>query len=120
MAWAKSLPTVIRLYICAVAWAIRNPAYGYDNWAGVTIKQPYQLTIEGNEQANISRDEDGTVHCTEGTYRKTLVNGDGKEYFEFCKVWHGEKTCNRMQFGWHLHTPEAGGRRNLKFTFNRW
>jgi hypothetical protein len=86
----------------------------------MTYIQPFQLTIKGNENANISRDEAGWVDCVEGKYKKILINGDGKKYFEYCWVWKSARHCNRIQFGWHLHTIEAGGRRHLKLTFNRW
>lgn len=121
MAWANWMPNVMFLYVSAVCWMCRNAGYGYDHWAGVTIKQPYEYEAWGNENANIWRDELMFVRGTEGAYRRKLINGDGKQYFEYCRVWKNEAGIWwRIQFGWHLHTIEAGHTANLKLTFNRW
>lgn len=126
MAWANWMPNVMFLYVSAVCWMCRNAGYGYDHWAGVTIKEGYTLVEDEDCSANISRDENMNVTGTEGTYHRKLINGDGKEYFEYCTVFHrGDIFCRgdiwyRIQFGWHLHTIEAGRTANLKLTFNRW
>lgn len=120
MAWADWLPYPLFLYISAVCWVCRNSGYGYDNWAGCTIKQPYDYEAWGNENANIWRDDLMFVRGVAGKYTRLLTNGDGKKYFEKCWVWESDGIWFRVQFGWHLHTIEAGRVANLKLTFNRW
>lgn len=124
MAWANWMPNVLFLYVSAVCWMCRNSGYGYDHAMGCTIKQPYEYEAWGNENANIWRDKLMFVHGTEGTYRRKLINGDGKNYFEWCKVWtNSAGIWYRIQFGWHLHSilpAKIGKTRNLKLTINRW
>lgn len=127
MAWANWMLNWMFLYISAIFWACRNPGYGYDHWAGVTVKEGFTLVEDEDCTANISRDENMQVTGTEGTYKRKLINGDGKEYFEYCKVWvsptgigHKVHVWFRVHLGWHLHTIDTGVTRNLKLTFNRW
>lgn len=120
MAWANWMPNVMFLYVSAVCFMCRNAGYGYDNWAGVTVQEGYTLIEDEDCTANVSRDEHMLVWGTEGTYHRKLINGDGKEYFEYCTVWNSGKIWFRVHLGWHLHTIDTGVTRNLKLTFNRW
>lgn len=120
MAWANWMPNVMFLYVASVCFMCRNAGYGYDHWAGVTVKEGFTLIEDEDCSANISRDEHRIVWGTEGTYHRKLINGDWKEYFEYCTVFRRGDIWYRFQFGWHLHTIDTGVTRNLKCTFNRW
>lgn len=122
MAWTDRLPTALALHIRAMFWALRNPAYGYDDWAGVTVLDGFQYSHKGREDVNIGRDVQGMVHLTEGTLTRSLVNGDGNRYFEYTKLYRwNAKRAWRITFGWHLH-PElkVGAKRLLRVTINPW
>ena len=121
----NQMPTVsnktwLGRYRLARAWTRRNPAYFCDFFFGITYKEGFEYTEEGQTDANIGRHHDGTVYGVAGSYSRHLINGDGKHYFERCWVWNSGKIWNRIQLGWHLHTPAVGQRRHLKLTTNRW
>lgn len=107
-------------YLLCRAWIRRNPAYWCDNFFGVTYKEGFEYTEEGQTDANIGRTELGVVYGIEGSYQRYMTNGDGRNYFEYCKVWRMNGLWHRVQFGWHLHNPMVGQTRHLKFTFNVW
>ena len=110
-----------RVRLCA-HWTRRNPAYWCDYMLGFTLIEGFKYTEEGQVEANIGRHSDGTVYGTEGEYHKTLINGDGRKYFEHCRVWF-DGTWHRRQQGWALHTlrlDTLGTRRHLKLTINNW
>lgn len=119
MAWASWMPNVMFLYVSAMCWMCRNTGYGYDNWAGVTVKEGFTLVEDEDCTATISRDDHGIVWGKEGTYHRKLIN-DGKEYFEYCKVWKSGAIWYRIQFGWNLSPVIIGRTLLLKFTVNRW
>jgi len=110
-------------YVLCRAWIRRNPAYWCDYMLGLTLIEGYKYTEEGDTEANIGRYSTGEVYGHAGSYTKHLINGDGKEYFEHCRVWFDGKLWQRRQYGWHLHTirlDTLGSRRHLKLTINRW
>lgn len=115
----REMVGVTSLYKLCLYWLWRNPAQGYDAWAGLTVEYPYIYSESGNTMANINRDANGWVNGVEGTYKRFLIMGK-KDYFEYCKVWCSGTHWYRIQFGWHLHTIAVGETRRLTLTFNRW
>lgn len=107
-------------YLLCRAWVRRNPGYWLDHALGITVKDGYYAWHEGNLLTNIGRTESGLVYGAEGSYWRYLTNGDGRNYFEYCKVWRMNGLWHRVQFGWHLHTLAVGQTRHLKLTVSRW
>lgn len=123
--WTKSLPRWLGQYVLGIGWAIRNPGYGYDHWAGVEIQICFEYSSSGDESVNIGRTPDGVCHVTEGVVKRHLFNGDGKEYFQYTRLqrwWFYPDRAWRISFGWCLYAEgmKVVQRRNLAFTINPW
>ena len=104
MAYCMDWPLWIRNYWLALNWGMRNPAYGFANLAGFDLYNPIQVSFKG--ESNIDVGWDGAVI---GTSLTTLINGDGKKYFEYRKIfrWNSSYVCF-IQLGWSLSSLEAG------------
>lgn len=122
MSWAHWMPDWLFLYAAGVMWQLRNPGYGYDAWAAVTVTAGFKYSSKGREDTNIGRDAQGDVHLVEGKLTRHLVNGDGREYFEHTWLYKwNSKRAWRITLGWHLHPPiEVGAKRLLRVTVNPW
>lgn len=130
MAWAKWLSEPLFLYVCGIFWGIRNPAYGYDTWAGVTVKEGFTLiqpehNLEwiGDELHGIGQYR-ATVRFAEGTSVRKLLQ-DGNTYFELWWVRRWGNHFSRIRLGWFLDSTEryplkVGDRRNLQATISPW
>lgn len=115
MAWTNKLPRWLGNYICGIAWAIRNPAYGFADMAGFIIDNPYGYkTTRENSQPEIDVGEGSAV---EGCVYRTIYNGDGLKYFEYRKVkkWFFGDVYFFVQLGWSIPTVVYinGERRHL-------
>lgn len=113
MSWTKSD------YLYAVFWAIRNPGYGYDAWAGFIISPDCGYSSAGNENICVDRQYDGSYKVIEGSIYRKLTQ-DGKTYFQwrYIKKWSAHRAM-RLSFGWVLHQPLVPWtRRNLEFTIS--
>jgi hypothetical protein len=127
MGWAAWMTPPLFAYVCAVAWQLRNPAYGYDTWAGLAIdtrELVYEFLVIGNDDVNIGY-ANGVATVTAGTLERYLMNGDGKHYFEFTWLyrWPIVPRAWRITIGWHLHQladAKNGSTRNLKLTVQPW
>jgi hypothetical protein len=100
MAWTKGLPLWLQNYICGMAGAIRNPAYGFADMAGVVFDKPSCFTTTAQPG---KPDIDVGDHSTFGEVYRTVFNGDGKEYFEFrlAGKWSASLAWY-IQLGWSL------------------
>lgn len=113
MSWTKSE------YLYAVFWFWRNPAYGYDHWAGFTISPDYGYSSTGNELVEIHREYDGSYKVIEGSVYRKLIQ-DGKTYYQWrwVKKWSAHHAI-RLSFGWVLYQPLVPWtRRSLEFSIN--
>ena len=113
MAWTKSK------YLYAVFWAMRNPGYGYDHWAGADITSPTYYAIDGNDYVCIDKVPGEPTRLIEGYVSRRVTTG-GKKYFQFRLIKRWSKTrVMRLSFGWDLHSPmRQGTKRNLEFTIS--
>jgi len=104
MSWTTSR------YLWGMFWIARNPAYGYDSWAGFDVSP--DMIYMTSKLAGLEWDNTATVFRT-GTMLQTF----GK-YFEWSAVWRWSATrYGRVAFGWHLNPPFViGERRGLRLT----
>jgi hypothetical protein len=106
MAYTKNWPFWIRQYWLALNWGMRNPAYGFANLASFTIKECFTFTTTCKELPDIDLGEGGAVI---GEVTRSIVNGDGKKYFEYRSIKMYSKTnCYYIQVGWSI--PFDGGK----------
>jgi len=111
MAFTHKLPVWLSRYIRGIAWAIRNPAYGFADTAGVVLKNAHDKVLVGPEMVDIGRDEITGLPITYfGKSIRTLTNGDGNKYFEYR---HAGKWNNKLawfiQLGWSLSNDTEDG-----------
>jgi hypothetical protein len=104
-AWAMKYPLWLRNYMLCYLWScLRNPAYGFADMAGFNLYSPTQVSFKGESSVDI-----GWAGAIIGSSLTTLINGDGKKYFEYRKVWRSSPTNVRfIQLGWSLSNLEAG------------
>ena len=114
--WTMSYPVWLRNYMLCYLWScLRNPAYGFANLAGFDLYNTTQVSFKG--ESNIDVGWDGAVI---GSSLTTLLNGDGKKYFEYRKIfrWNSSYVCF-IQLGWSLSSLEAG-RKHLCVYIRPW
>ena len=114
--WAMKLPQWLRNYILCYLWScLRNPAYGFANLAGFDLYNITQVSLKGESNIDV-----GWAGAVIGSSLTTLLNGDGKKYFEYRKVfrWNSRYVCF-IQLGWSLSNFEVG-RKHLCVYIRPW
>ena len=122
MPWTLRLPDWLARYFLCIGWAWRNPAYGYDQWAGFPVVGSTMYWSRGNERVNIARDAKGVCHVTEGWVLRRFVC-QGRHYFQFTALyrWNNSRAW-RISFGWTLSIWDvrSGNRCRINTTINPW
>ena len=124
MPWTKKLPARLSRYFLAMGWALRNPAYGYDKWAGTDIPvEKVRYVSTGAELVDIFRDSKGKCIVIEGTITRKL-EVDTLVYFQYTRLhrwFFNPNKAYRVSIGWTL-TPWmiSTGHINLNTTINPW
>ncbi len=101
MSWTAAYPKFLSNYICGIAWAIRNPAYGFADRAGFIINNPHSFTT--TRKSGLPDIDVGETSAVVGSVFRTLINGDGKKYFEYRRVgrWNANYVWY-IQIGWSI------------------
>lgn len=102
--WAMEYPAWIRNYMLCYLWScLRNPTYGFADLAGFNLYNPTQITFTGTNGVDV-----GDAGVVIGSSLATLVNGDGKKYFEYRKIFRWNSSCVcYIQLGWSISNLEA-------------
>lgn len=113
MAWTHSP------YLWCVFWLIRNPAYGFDAFAGFQAKGAGSYKAWGNEAICIDRLADGSYRLIQGWYLRRYADAGGTRFqLRFIFRWLPHR-CARLSFGWVLWQPmPVGSVRNLELTIS--
>ncbi|WP_035383992.1 hypothetical protein [Ferriphaselus sp. R-1] len=124
MPWTLVLPGWLARYFLGIGWALRNPAYGYDRWAGFEVKNDNRLyAASGNEGVDIYRDAQGKCHVVEGWCLREVIIDCDKYYFQFTVLrrWSTSRAW-RVSIGWTLSKWELrrGNVCRLNTTINPW
>lgn len=123
MAWTLKLPAWLARYCLGVGWALRNPAYGYDQWAGFVASRQLIYTASGNEQVNLFRSANGQCTVIEGYVFRQVIAADGKDYFQLTilRRWSASRAW-RISFGWTLSAWDRrpGNVCRVNTTINPW
>lgn len=100
MAYTKNLPDWLSRYIRGIAWAIRNPAYGFMSSCGIRVNEITEYQTSGKE-IDIG---DGGYNL--GTVFRTCRN-NGIKYFNFkaANKWN-DKYGWMIEFGWTLNNVD--------------
>jgi len=115
MSYAKNWPWWIKNYWLSLNWGMRNPAYGFASLAGFDLYNPTQVSFKGESNIDV-----GWAGAVIGSSLTTLINGDGKKYFEYRKIfrWNSRYVCF-IQLGWSLSNFEVG-RKHLCVYIRPW
>ena len=99
MSYCMDWPQWIRNYWLALNWGMRNPAYGFADMAAVTLKYAHDFTSFGDPSVDVG------IITTPGAVYRTIINGDGKKYFEYRFVRiNSAKSAFYIQLGWSIST----------------
>lgn len=113
MAYAMDWPVWIRNYWLALNWGMRNPAYGFADWAAVTMRgaDNFKTTAKlGDKEIDV-----GDAGVVISSVFRTFTNGDGKKYFEYRKVWRSSIANVRyIQLGWSIPSAAAEFKDGIK------
>lgn len=106
MPWTKRLPGWLARYFLCIGWGFRNPAYGYDTWAGVKYTRLGTYASSGNEKIDVFRSATGECTVIEGTVlRRAVISG--KHYFQYTRLFRYSffpSRAYRISIGWSI-TP---------------